>query len=234
MMNGTIHNEGTFLNKIAKNLGRAPITEGISVPEWKHAPQKEVLKNATPNDLVAELEEQCKRVHTQFHVTDSKQVMHCLKQVIEELGNGPLIIPKDDRFFDYGLEGILKEKDVHIWDHQAGKENIDKAESANIGITFSEMTLAESATVVLFSDKDHGRSISFLPSCHVSIIPKNTIVPRMTQAAAAIRSKVTRGEVVPSCINFITGPSNSADIEMDLVVGVHGPIKAVYIIVEDK
>jgi len=233
-MNGTIHNEGTFLNKIAKNLGRAPITEGISVPEWKHAPQKEVLKNATPNDLVAELEEQCKRVHTQFHVTDSKQVMHCLKQVIEELGNGPLIIPKDDRFFDYGLEGILKEKDVHIWDHQAGKENIEKAESANIGITFSEMTLAESATVVLFSDKDHGRSISFLPSCHVSIIPKSTIVPRMTQAAAAIRSKVTRGEVVPSCINFITGPSNSADIEMDLVVGVHGPIKAVYIIVEDK
>ncbi|MFJ7511278.1 lactate utilization protein C [Peribacillus simplex] len=234
MMNGTIHNEGTFLNKIAKNLGRAPIKEGISVPEWKHAPQKEVLKNATPNDLVAELEEQCKRVHTQFHVTDSKQVMHCLKQVIEELGNGPLIIPKDDRFFDYGLEGILKEKDVHIWDHQAGKENIEKAESANIGITFSEMTLAESATVVLFSDKDHGRSISFLPSCHVSIIPKSTIVPRMTQAAAAIRSKVTRGEVVPSCINFITGPSNSADIEMDLVVGVHGPIKAVYIIVEDK
>ncbi|MFJ7927627.1 lactate utilization protein C [Peribacillus sp. NPDC096448] len=234
MMNGTIHNEGAFLNNIAKNLGRAPITEGISVPEWKHAPQKEVLKHATPNDLVAELKEQCKRVHTQFHVTDSKQVMHCLTQVIEELGNGPLIIPKDDRFSAYGLEGILKEKDVHIWDHQAGNENIEKAESANIGITFSEMTLAESATVVLFSDKDHGRSISFLPACHVSIIPKSTIVPRMTQAAAAIRSKVTRGEVVPSCINFITGPSNSADIEMDLVVGVHGPIKAVYIIVEDK
>ncbi|MBO0996270.1 lactate utilization protein C [Bacillus sp. SD075] len=233
-MNGTIHNEGTFLNKIAKNLGRSPITEGISVPEWKHAPQKEVLKNATPHDLVAELEEQCKRVHTQFHVTDSKQVMHRLKQVIKELGNGPLIIPKDDRFFDYGLEGILKEEDVHIWDHQAGNENIEKAESANIGITFSEITLAESATVVLFSDKDHGRSISFLPSCHVSIIPKSTIVPRMTQAAAAIRSKVARGEAVPSCINFITGPSNSADIEMDLVVGVHGPIKAVYIIVEDK
>ncbi|WP_375091086.1 lactate utilization protein C [Peribacillus sp. RS7] len=234
MMNGTIHNEGTFLNNIAKNLGRAPIKEGISVPVWKHAPQKEVLKHATPNELVEELEEQCKRVHTQFHLTDSKQVMQCLKQVIEELGNGPLIIPKDDRFSAYQLDDILKDKDVHVWDHQAGKENVKKAERANIGITFSEMTLAESATVVLFSDKDHGRSISFLPSCHVSIIPKSTIVPRMTQAAAAIRSKVTRGEVVPSCINFITGPSNSADIEMDLVVGVHGPIRAVYIIVEDK
>ncbi|MFE4241355.1 LutC/YkgG family protein [Peribacillus butanolivorans] len=233
-MTGTIQNEGTFLNKIAKNLGRAPITEGITRPVWKHAPQFEVLKHATPDDLVNELQEQCKRVHTQFHLTDSKQVAHLLKQVIEELGNGQLIIPKDDRFSDYQLVDVLNEKGVHVWDHQAGKKNIELAESANIGITFSEITLAESATVVLFSSKNHGRSISFLPACHVSIIPKSTIVPRMTQAAAAIRSKVNRGEVVPSCINLITGPSNSADIEMDLVVGVHGPIKAVYIIVEDK
>ncbi|MGE7766532.1 LutC/YkgG family protein [Peribacillus sp. NPDC096540] len=233
-MTGTIQNEVTFLNKIAKNLGRAPITEGIDRPIWKHAPQNEVLKYATPDDLVNELQEQCKRVHTQFHLTDSKQVAHLLKRVIEELGNGPLIIPKDDRFSDYQLVDVLTEKDVHVWDHQAGKKNIALAESANVGITFSEITLAESATVVLFSSKNHGRSISFLPACHVSIIPKSTIVPRMTQAAAAIRSKVNHGEVVPSCINFITGPSNSADIEMDLVVGVHGPIKAVYIIVEDK
>ncbi|WP_232732406.1 LutC/YkgG family protein [Bacillus sp. mrc49] len=234
MMKGTIHNEGTFLANIAKNLGRPLISEGISPPVWKNAPQREVLKHATPNDLVEVLQEQCKRVHTDFHLTDTTQVKHRLNQVIEQLGNGPLIIPNDDRFLEYELDELLLEKDTFVWNHQAGRKNIEKAERANIAITFSEMTLAESATVVLFSSKDHGRSISFLPSCHISIIPKSTIVARMTQAAAAIRSKVARGEVVPSCINFITGPSNSADIEMDLVVGVHGPIKAVYIVIEDK
>lgn len=56
----------------------------------------------------------------------------------------------------------------------------------------------------------------------------------MTQASAIIKQKIADGDVIPSCINYVTGPSNSADIEMDLVVGVHGPVKAAYIVVEDR
>src|SRR5699024_12658586 len=111
--------------------------------------------------------------------------------------------------------------------------NIVRANVANIGLTISDITLEESGTVVLFSSKDHGRSVSFLPLHSIILVPKSSIVPRMTQAARIIREKTLNGEHLASCINFITGPSNSADIEMNLVVGVHGPVKATYVMVED-
>lgn len=237
-MNGTIQNREAFLGKIANRLGRDR-KKVVKRPEWKFQPQDEVLKNATQNDLVDVLREQCKNIHTNFVLTNLAELSGSLKEVVNNYGGGPVVSWKDERFAQYGLGKLMDEEwpqdgvDLHVWDHTKKEVNIDKANVANVGITISDITLAESGTAVLFSSKDKGRTVSFLPANSVVIIPKSSIVPRMTQAARLIREKVKSGEQVASCINFITGPSNSADIEMILVVGVHGPIKATYIVVED-
>jgi len=233
-MTGMIHNRDAFLQKIAKQLGREVRTEGVFYPDWKYQPQHEVLKDATIDELVEVLKNHCERIHTSFFQSSKHTLTDVLKDVVDGYGGGPIVIPRDDRFKDFGLLSLLqKEYDLHEWDYERSRENITLSEQANIGITFSEITLAESGTVVLFSSRDKGRSVSLLPKVHVSIIPKSTIVPRMTQAAQMIAEKVRNQEVLPSCINYVTGPSNSADIEMNLVVGVHGPLKAAYIVVDD-
>ncbi|WP_141431380.1 lactate utilization protein C [Bacillus sp. 03113] len=238
-MIGSIQKRDAFLDKLAERLGRPKRISGVALPFWKHSPQDTVLKDASQDQLLEVLTKQCEQIHTDLLLTNKKDLGHTINKVVEAFGGGPIVTWKDLRFEEYGLLPLFKQEwpandiDVYEWDYSQGEENVHKAEQANIGIAISEITLAESGTVVLFSSKDRGRSISFLPATSIMIVPKSSIVPRMTQAAQLIRSKVERGETIPSCINFITGPSNSADIEMNLVVGVHGPVKVAYIVVED-
>ncbi|MBS4211600.1 LutC/YkgG family protein [Neobacillus rhizophilus] len=238
-MIGTIQNRDAFLNKIAGQLGRSRITTPVERPRWKFRPQDEVLKGASQDELLEVLKEQCKRIHTTIYTTDLINLGSTLNGVVADFGGGPIVTWKDERFAEWGINSLMKSEwpsqniDVFEWDSAKGTENISKAENANIGITISEVTLAESGTAVLFSDENKGRTVSFLPAASVVLIPKSSLVPRMTQAAQKMREIHGKTGRVASCINFITGPSNSADIELNLVVGVHGPVKATYIVIND-
>ncbi len=232
----TIQNREAFLDGLAANLGRPRRTEGVKRPIWSVTPQLEVLKGQTQDELIEALEKQCQAIHTVFKRTDKAGLEKVLEDTIQAYKGQSIIAPNDQRNDEYGLTNLFQKleqsTEIHIWDHTKEKENQVFAERADLGITFSDITLAESATVTLFHNKHHGRTISLLPKAYIAIIPKETIVPRMTQAAQQIHEAIVKGEDVASYISFISGPSNSADIEMNLIVGVHGPISATYIVVD--
>ncbi|SDM15667.1 lactate utilization protein C [Bacillus sp. OK048] len=238
-MIGTIHNRDKFLNQVASRLNRPRISKPMERPRWKYQPQLEIYKDALQDELLGILKEHCKKIHTKIFTVDLAELSTVVHDVVAENGGGPVVTWKDERFSKWGLDSLMKEKwpsenvDVFEWDYTLGEKNVHQAEHANVGITISEITLVESGTVVMFSDKDRGRTVSFLPATSIMLIPKSSLVPRMTQAAVKIREMHQNTGHIPSCINFITGPSNSADIELNLVVGVHGPIKATYIVIND-
>ncbi|WP_338653668.1 lactate utilization protein C [Lysinibacillus sp. Y5S-8] len=238
-MTSMIQHRESFLANIAKQLGRSPKTE-LPRPTWQYQPQDRVLKEATQDELVEVLIKQCANIHTDIKMSSTSTLPQDLQAIVDHYGGQSVITWKDERLKDYGLSPLMTEQwpqaniELYEWNAQQPEENIRQAEKANIGITISEMTLAESGTAVLFSSKNRGRSVSFLPEKSIILIPKSTIVPRMTQAARWISEKIRRGDNIASCINFITGPSNSADIEMILIVGVHGPIQATYLVIEDR
>jgi L-lactate dehydrogenase complex protein LldG len=239
MGKGQVYNRDSFLNTVVAKLGRERKTN-VSKPVWTTTPQFEVLKDASQDELVDVLKKHCEVIHTQFIETNLEELTQTIRNVFEQYEVGSVVTWKDERHREFGLdEGLLTQlpnegTSVHIWDPALKDENIQAAEKADVGITFSDITLAESGTVVLFSNENKGRSVSLLPKTYIAIVPKSTLVPRMTQATSIISKQVQAGEKISSCIDFITGPSNSADIELNLIVGVHGPIKATYILVNDK
>lgn len=232
-LRGQIANRNHFLNHLAKKFGRERVTERPVRPDWGLNPQWDILTGLSSDELVEVLKNQCLLVHTEVMETKRAELGETLKKALERGGCKSVITWKDPRFVEFGLDKVLEQFEACEWDSENRDGSIAAAEQADVGITFSDITLAESATVVLFSGEGKGRSVSLLPRDYIAVIPKSTIVPRITQAAAEIDRRIAAGERVASCVNFISGPSNSGDIEMSLVVGVHGPVHATYIIVDD-
>lgn len=89
--------------------------------------------------------------------------------------------------------------------------------SAAVGVTQAWRGVAETGTVVVRSDG--GRVAGLLPPVHVVLLPAHDLRPGLSELYA----DVATGEGLPAALVQITGPSRTADIEMTLVTGVHGP-----------
>lgn len=97
-----------------------------------------------------------------------------------------------------------------------------------VGITGTFCAIAETGTLMLLSGPDTHPKTSLLPETHIAIVPVSRIVRSMEDAWDQLRAE--RGEL-PRQVAFVSGPSRTADIEMTLVLGIHGPFRVHIILV---
>jgi len=95
------------------------------------------------------------------------------------------------------------------------------AASADVAVVNATAAVAQTGSVVVDSDANNGRALSLLPSRAIFVIDAANIVDSPADVLRSRDRWWPNGP--PSQIVMITGPSRSADIEMTLTVGVHGP-----------
>lgn len=100
----------------------------------------------------------------------------------------------------------------------------------DVGITTAQAAIAETGTLILESEKEQHRLVSLLPPVHVAVVRSGDICLSIGEA---LRSLHREQEQMSRTITFITGPSRTADIELTLTIGVHGP-KELYVIIIDE
>ena len=83
--------------------------------------------------------------------------------------------------------------------------------------------------MVLLSGPDSPTSLNFLPDYHVVLVRAPQLVRHIEDVWQRLRE---RGDV-PRTVNFITGPSKTADVEQTLQLGAHGPRSLHVIYVDD-
>lgn len=100
-----------------------------------------------------------------------------------------------------------------------------------MGIGLGLAALAETGSVLVAEESLADRSVGMLTSALALLVPTETIVPGLDQAAPLLREIAVRGG--GRLATLITGPSRTADIERVLTVGVQGPGKVAVLFVDD-
>jgi L-lactate dehydrogenase complex protein LldG len=100
--------------------------------------------------------------------------------------------------------------------------------SAEAGISTAQHAIAETGSLVLLSSEEQHRLVSLVPPLHIALVRTTDLLPTM---AEGLRRAAASGPA--STITWITGPSRTADIELTLVVGVHGP-RALHVVFVDE
>ncbi|PKR87718.1 lactate utilization protein [Pleomorphomonas diazotrophica] len=90
------------------------------------------------------------------------------------------------------------------------------------GLSYADSGVAETGTVVLTSGQDNPTTLNFLPDHHIVAVDASTIAGDYETVWTNLRRRFGAG-AMPRTVNFITGPSRSADIEETLLLGAHGP-----------
>ncbi|MDR0806154.1 MAG: lactate utilization protein C [Enterobacteriaceae bacterium] len=227
-------NRDTFLSEIAAQLGRAVRHQPVVADKPVNDYAQTRLSDKTQDELCKEFTEFAETQKVKCVVSRPENLIADVITLCKEYGSTPVVISGDQRLKDLGITAALKQQfDAYEWEPNNGDENIHQAEKAKIGLVFAEAGLTESGGVVLFSAPERGRSVSLLPETSIFVLRKSDILPRVAQMAQRLHKMAEAGERMPSCINLIGGPSSTADIELIKVFGVHGPVHAAYVVLED-
>jgi L-lactate utilization protein LutC len=94
---------------------------------------------------------------------------------------------------------------------------------ADIGVTGAEYAIADTGTLVLISGGEQHRLISLVPPVHICLLNADRILPDLSALITRVRFERYSSDSPPQAMTFITGSSRTADIELTLTRGVHGP-----------
>lgn len=97
-----------------------------------------------------------------------------------------------------------------------------------VGVSGVYAALAETGTLMLCSGPDSPATVSLLPATHIAIVPAERIVAYMEDAWDLLRRELG---ALPRAVNFVSGPSRTADIDQQIVLGAHGPFRVHIIVV---
>ena len=235
-----------FLGRIRAEMGRAP-TRVPGAPAPRPARPREIAETVRRElaerwpETLERFRQEFERVAGVYHrVATTADVPDVIGAIARERGARSAITWHGSVLPDWG--GALSAHGIATVSMPAAgieppaerQALRDLIASADLGVTGVDLAVAETGSLVLRSGSGRPRSTSLLPPYHVAVFDREALVESLAQVGLFLEAwhdgapEAWQGGV----INVITGPSRTADIELTLTRGVHGPKEVHAIFVE--
>ncbi len=203
------------LSKIRAALGRTPDTPIGPIPSSAR------IEPRVPRDMSAEIDMLLAEIGKLTGVTKRLSQPADLKAALAELVAAEHVkkatLWQTPELQELRIAEMLSELGVEIVSPYADNRAVAKCD---LGVTGVDAALPETGTLLLRSSVEQVRTVSLVPRIHLAILRPAALRADLHHAFADVRHD--------NYFVFVTGPSRTADIELTLTIGVHGP-KALYV-----
>lgn len=250
-MPGTSKSE--FLRSVRESLGRPLTSLGeITPPEIPYHRLQEELAQLEAQAL--ELEERLREIRPQLlerfvqmaekggwnvhRLSGVEAIVGRVDLIVGETGANNVIRSDQRVFGDLPIDTALEWRGIEVTpivrSEDATREELrEEIRRADVGLTGTDYALAETGSLVILPRRGLSRLVSLVPPVHIALVRPEEVLETLHDLFLLRRLEYYwQGGEMGSYLNFITGPSRTADIEMTIVQGVHGPRSVHLILVE--
>jgi L-lactate utilization protein LutC len=203
--------QGAFLLKVRASLSRYSTAEEAKVLSSSQRPE--------PGPS-ASLEEKIERFLAECGELNNVQVFRVKDWAEAREKVGEMLTQKE--VSSIAVAGKDLEPKGSFWKKWNPVQGIVSVERADVGVVQADYGLAETGSVVLVASPEKPRIVSLLPPVCFFVLPVSGMLDSMAHLMAELETRHEKGQM-PATVNVVTGPSRTADIELSLTVGVHGP-----------
>jgi L-lactate dehydrogenase complex protein LldG len=180
--------------------------------------------NPSPQGLLDRFVEQAELLASEVHL--AKSPAEAIQLILGLLGEEERVLSW--AFEHIPLPGLEDAFVTHAIQLAAGRD-----ETVRVGITGADAALAATGSLVLLTGAGKPRLASLLPPVHIAIIRQSQILADLETWLATLRREGLDAFRETTSAMIISGPSRTADIAMQLMLGMHGPAELHIVILMD-
>jgi L-lactate dehydrogenase complex protein LldG len=186
---------------------------------------------AQPSERIARLKSLMAAMRTEVHVVPESLWASRLREIIAGRGIRTLLYAPGAAIGP-ALEAAAAEGDPVFPELKAYDSPVESCRDllfkVDAAITTAAGAVADTGAIILLPDAAEPRLMSLVPPIHIAVLRADSIFDSLGEALSSRRW----AEAMPTNLLLISGPSKTADIELTLAFGVHGPKELMVLVVE--